>query len=225
MKRYFIFAILLAYSFSIKAQDTIVTRNGETIISKLVEVNPTNVRYKRFDYQDGPLFMLEKQDLKFIVYVNGMKDSFENYVAPPAPVIKFPAIDLTMQTSGKHYYYKERRIGEPDMLAIAGKLNDPKINLMIKKTEEKKLVQNITAIAGIPLFISGFYIYESNRPKRSHRGSTSVSSSSHIQAQKNGEYLMLGAVASELASFYFSIDRRRHAHIVVDAYNKEISKR
>ena len=226
MKWYFLFAILLFSSLFIKAQDTIVTRNGEKIISKLVEVNPTNIRYKRFDYLDGPLFMLEKQDIKFILYGNGMKDSFENYVAPPAPAVKFPVVDLTMQTSGRSYFYKERRIGEPDMLAVAGKLNDPKINLMIKKTEEKRLIQNVTRVAGIPLFISGFYIYESNRPRRSRRGAPSPASvSSRVQAQKNGEYLMLGAVASELASVYFTIDRRRHAHIVVDAYNKEISKR
>ena len=223
MKWYFLFAILLFSSLFIKAQDTIVTRNGEKIISKLMEVNPTNVRYKRFDYQDGPLFTLEKQDIKFIVYANGMKDSFKNYV-PPTPIKeKIPAIDLSMQTSGKYYYYKERRIGEPDMLAIAGKLNDPKINLMIKKTEEKKLIQNVTRIAGIPIFISGFYIYESNRPKRTRRAPAPISTPSHIQAQKNGEYLMLGALGSELASVYFTIDRRRHDHIVVDAYNKEIS--
>ena len=63
---------LLPLSLLCKAQDTIVKRNGEKVTVKLMEVNPNDVRYKRLDYLEGPLFTVQKQDIKFIVYANGI---------------------------------------------------------------------------------------------------------------------------------------------------------
>lgn len=219
MKHLFLFVFLFLLSLFIKAQDTIVKRNGDKLIVKLIEVNPHDVRYKRLDYIEGPLFKLQKQDIKLIVYGNGIKDSFENYVAPPAMNENFQAPDLSMQTSGMFYYYKERRITEPDMLAVAKKINDPKINLMIKKVEEKKFIQNATMIASVPLFISGFYLYAANLPTKRR---SSISNSSRINAQQNGKYLMLGALGCDLVSICFLFDRKRHDTIVLNAYNKKI---
>ena len=221
--------LVLCFSFLllpllIKAQDTIVKRDGEKIIAKLAEVNPNNVRYKRFDYQDGPMFTLQKEEIKFIIYANGVKDIFENYVPPPVVRENFSALDLSIQATGKYYYYKERRISEPEMLVISGKLKDPKINLIIKKVEDKKFIQNVTAIGSIPLFVSGLYIYEANRPTRSRRGRPSISNSSKVQAQKNGEYLMLAGLACDIASVSFMFDRRKHDHIVVNVYNEYIKR-
>src|ERR1017187_2864965 len=75
--------VLLAFFVSpfhlLTAQDTIFKRDGEKLIVKLKEVNPGDVRYIRFDYQSGPLYTLLKQEIKYIVYSNGLKESFENY--------------------------------------------------------------------------------------------------------------------------------------------------
>lgn len=210
---------LISLPFFSRSQDTIVKRNGEKITVKLMEVNPNDVRYKRLDYLEGPLFTVQKQDIKFIVYANGIKDSFENYVAPPPIKENFPAPDLSMQTSGRYYYYKERRLDEPDMLAVARKINDPKINLMIQKVEEKRFIQNSTRIASLPIFAAGLYIYSTSLPTRKR---SSISSPTRINAQQNGEYLMLGALACDLVSVYFSFDRKRHANIVLNAYNKKL---
>ncbi len=206
----------------LQAQDTIVKRNGNKLIVKLVEVNPDNVRYKRLDYQEGPVFTLSKQEIKLLIYPNGIHESFENYVPPVVKeaILSPPAIDLSIQPSGSKYYYKERRISEPDMLAIVSKQNDKKINLMIKKVEEKKFIQMTTMILSLPIFITGLYLYAANTPRRSKRGSTTPTTSAEMRV--NGEYLMLAGVACELVSISFKLNRTKHAHMVVDAYNAYI---
>lgn len=218
MKHLIIVCVLFSLSLSVKAQDTIIKRDGAKIVVKLTEVNPDNVRYKKFDYLDGPVFTLQKEEINYLAYSNGTKESFENYV-PPVIKGNISPPDLSMQTTGKYYYYKERRISEPDMLAIAGKLKDPKLDLMIKKVEEKRFIQNVSLATSVPLFLSGAYIYEKNRPIRSRRRPP-TQSSAKAQAQKNGEYLMLGALACDVVSVSFMFDRRNHAHILVNAYNQ-----
>jgi hypothetical protein len=216
------FFILISFGFA-NAQDTIVKRNSEKIISKVIEVNPHNVRYKRLDNIDGPIYTLEKEQINYIIYFNGIKELYDSYVAlPPANVISVPQ-DLSIQTSGKYYYYKELRITEPDMHVIVRRLKDPKINLMVKSAENKKFIQNISFIASVPVFISGFYIYQTNKPMRGRRGRPSTQSSSQIQGQKNGITLMVAALVCDVVSLSFMFDRRRHNHLIVNAYNKAIT--
>ena len=225
MRHFFLFSFfLLSFQF-LKAQDTITKRNGEKLVVKLVEVNPDNVRYRRFDYQDGPVFTLSKQEIKILVYANGKSESFENYVAPVVNAAALPPIDLTMQSTGNKYYYKERRIAEPDMLAIASKQNDKKINLMIKRTENLKFIQKTAGTVSIPVFVYGLILYAANGPRRSRRGSPPPSSTAaSAQARMNGEYIMLGGITCELVCIAFKFDRSKHAHMVVDAYNKLIAQ-
>src|ERR1035437_1108886 len=86
----------------IHAQDTIIKRNEEKIIAKIIEVNQNDIKYKRFDYQDGPTFTVVKWELKYIIYGNGVKESFENFSTPKAvePPIKD---DLSIQPAGRFY--------------------------------------------------------------------------------------------------------------------------
>ena len=227
MKHLFLFSIILFSPFIIFSQDTIVKRNGEKLIVKIMEVNTDNIRYKKTDYIEGPLFMLLKQDISSITYSNGSKDSFENYVPPAVPKQNFVLPDLSIQTSGKFYYYKERKITERDMLAVAGKVNDPKLNLIIKSVDQKRFIQNMTLAGGITLFVVGLDIYARNQPSRGRgRGAPrQPTTSAQTQGQNNGKYLMLGGLACEVASIYFVFDRRKQAHILVGAYNKMIGLR
>src|ERR1035437_4589629 len=143
-------ALLFLYLAFIQAQDTVVKRNEEKVIAKIIEVNQNDIKYKRFDYQDGPTFTVVKWELKYIVYGNGVKESFENYSAPINKVIESPA-DLSFQPAGRFYYYKTQRLAEQNMLDIAWKLQDKKINLFIKKTEANKITKNCFFVGGILL--------------------------------------------------------------------------
>jgi hypothetical protein len=116
-------------------------------------------------------------------------------------------------------------IEEADMLAVAGKLKDKKINLMIKKVQDQEFIQKATTIGGIALFVSGLYVYAKNRPFRGGRrggGVPIAATSAQTQGQQTGDFLMLAGLASEVVSISFKISRTRHAHLVVESYNKAI---
>lgn len=226
MKNLFLFVSVLLSTLVLNAQDTLVKRNGETLAIKLTEINPDNLKYKRFDYQDGPLFTIPKEEVKLIIYQNGKKELFENYIPPPI-VKAAPGEDVSILMSGKYFYYKERRIREPDMLSIVYKLNDKRLNAMGKNVERLKLIQNLTTLLGASLFMYGIYEYQSNRPRPQRRGrggGAPIATTANLQAQNNGKILMLCGLASGIVSISFMIDRRKHDRFVVDAYNKYIGK-
>ncbi len=58
------------------AQDTITKKTSENIQAKVLEISTTEVKYKRFDNQSGPTYILPIADVLFIRYENGSIDTF-----------------------------------------------------------------------------------------------------------------------------------------------------
>ncbi|MEI6852315.1 MAG: DUF2846 domain-containing protein [Bacteroidota bacterium] len=58
------------------AQDVIFKKNGDEIKAKIQEVGVTEVKYKKFESQDGPVYSILKTDVFMIKYENGTKDVF-----------------------------------------------------------------------------------------------------------------------------------------------------
>lgn len=66
----------IAINLSAFSQDVITQKSGEDIQAKILEVNQTEIKYKKFDNQNGPTFTLLKSDVLMIRYENGTKDIF-----------------------------------------------------------------------------------------------------------------------------------------------------
>ena len=75
MKRLLIIVVLSLPGLTVGAQDLIVRRDGQSVKAKITEVNPDNVRYKRFDNLEGPTFTILLSDIQSITYENGTTDS------------------------------------------------------------------------------------------------------------------------------------------------------
>ena len=76
----FLFAIGLlfgasAFSF---AQDLITTKEGKDIQAKILEVNSTEVKYKKYNNIDGPIFTMKKSEILLVRYENGENEVFSN---------------------------------------------------------------------------------------------------------------------------------------------------
>ena len=65
--------------------DVIMLRNGEEIKGKVLEINLTEVKYKRCDNPNGPIISLRKQDVFIIKYANGTKDVINNATTQSNP--------------------------------------------------------------------------------------------------------------------------------------------
>ena len=78
MKNILLFILFICSSNIIKAQDTLSMRSGETILVKVIEVGTSEVKYKKLDNLNGPVFSMLKSDLLMIKYENGTKDDFSS---------------------------------------------------------------------------------------------------------------------------------------------------
>jgi hypothetical protein len=65
----------LTFSFS---QDVITKKSGEDIQAKILEVAQNEIKYKKFDNQNGPSFSIAKSDILIVRYQNGTKDVFSD---------------------------------------------------------------------------------------------------------------------------------------------------
>jgi hypothetical protein len=73
MKYILLFILFICSSNIIKAQDTLSTRYGESILVKVIEVGTSEVKYKKLDNLNGPIFSMLKSDLLMIKYENGTR--------------------------------------------------------------------------------------------------------------------------------------------------------
>lgn len=59
------------FGFSGYSQDTIKLKNGSVLPSKVLEITTTEIKYKRFDNLEGPVYTMLKNEVKSIKYKNG----------------------------------------------------------------------------------------------------------------------------------------------------------
>lgn len=57
-------------------KDIIVLNSRDTVKAKILEVTPTEVKYKKMNYLDGPTFIILKSEISKITYGNGDVESF-----------------------------------------------------------------------------------------------------------------------------------------------------
>jgi hypothetical protein len=74
MKKSFVLMIVVLFfgvAFSVSAQDMIVLKDGNMIEAKVMEISPSEIRYKRFDHLDGPTIVIPTANVLSIRYENG----------------------------------------------------------------------------------------------------------------------------------------------------------
>ena len=74
-------ALCLAFQ-KVKAQDVIVKKDGTTILSKVLEVNEENLKYKKLKNLQGPTYSVSLSEIMSVNYENGEKDTFEKINNP-----------------------------------------------------------------------------------------------------------------------------------------------
>ena len=62
--------------------DVITLQNGDEILAKVLEVNQTDIKYKKCNNLDGPLMVESVDNVFMIKYVNGSKDVFNKTAKP-----------------------------------------------------------------------------------------------------------------------------------------------
>ena len=93
-KLFYLLFFLLGLGRTLHAQDLLTKRNGEEIPVIVLEVTPTEVKYRRADNLNGPLYTVPRAEVFMVKYINGTKQLFDAVATPPAPapvVVPAPA--------------------------------------------------------------------------------------------------------------------------------------
>ena len=77
-KLLFIVGFLFGAGLFSFAQDLITTKDGRDIEAKILEVTTTEVKYKRFNNLDGPIFTMSKNEILIVRYENGENEVFQS---------------------------------------------------------------------------------------------------------------------------------------------------
>jgi len=212
---------LLACS-SVWSQDTLVKRNGERVLVKVLEVNPSDIRYKRFNHLDGPLYIINKSEIAFIAYPDGLHETYEQ-AAPPPPTIVVntpPAIvDKRLYRDGNEYLLNGRRLGERDLFAELDRQKNPEVKLLLKQTKNRKAAQYALGAGGLVLGVASIFVITGGPQFL-------VTSQSNASAEHGtltaGLLIAQVALLSEVASLVFKIERRDHTALLLNAYNDSL---
>jgi hypothetical protein len=68
------------------SQDQLFKKDNTKLEVKILEINPTEIKYKLFNYEDGPIITVLKSEVALIIYKNGMHEVITE--TPETPVVK-----------------------------------------------------------------------------------------------------------------------------------------
>lgn len=124
LKRLFVIISLLCIAGVASAQDVIVKKDNTTILSKVIEVSSSEIKYKKWSNQDGPIYSISRSDIISINYQNGDVEKFENSSSNP--------IIIQQNNSSKNGYMERdgngleldgRELSDAEVRALVGEEN------------------------------------------------------------------------------------------------------
>lgn len=166
MKKIFFFCIAFVTALAANCQDIIIKKTGEEIKAKVLEIGVSEVKYKRFDFQDGPVYTIAKTEVIMVRYENGINEVISTTTpTPPAPSnnqTSVPPPSQPEQVSNKiesamgSYRQNGRYISKTRVISTLKATNDPEIMKLLRKSSNKKTTGTVVALGlGLPLIIVG----------------------------------------------------------------------
>ncbi len=236
MKIYFSFLVLLFFVFQkANAQDTIIKINGDKVIAKVMEVNETEIKYKLFDFLDGPLYVAARAEVKIIKYGKGIKETVsegKNNEPPVIQLIKSPneiregstLLSPKIDDFQVSFSYKNEMINEFQMQTILVHTRDSEIIAMVQKSQQAKRREKI-GYATIPFAIGAtvaalyFKKYSENNNIKNTR---SDYTNSELNKYKNiAGICLIGTIICPVTSGVLSHKRKGYNSEAIRLYNQK----
>ena len=103
MNKFLTLLLFVTISIVSFAQDIIITKDKERIQAKILEVSKDEIKYKKFTYQDGPVFSFDIDEIVTVAYENGEVEIYDedtieeknemiNLIGSPATTASNPVI-------------------------------------------------------------------------------------------------------------------------------------
>lgn len=82
-QKFLFIVMMILYCNLTYCQDMITKKTGEDISAKVLEVTSSEIKYKKSDNLEGPIFSILKSEVLIIRYKNGTKDVFNEISKNP----------------------------------------------------------------------------------------------------------------------------------------------
>jgi hypothetical protein len=195
MKRLLFFVICLFNLSIVFSQDVIITTSGDKIKAKVSEIGIDQIKYKKFENQEGPVISILKTDVFMINYENGTKDIFNS--SAKLPVITQPSEGKEMNLTA---LLEAEKISE---LTIEG--GDSTFSITITKNDQK-LPLDVLIPAGVTKlgFIEMGQIH-----------SAGISYTFTFSSEKRSLKMFTNVETNNLESDGFSIVSQASEHVII----------
>lgn len=210
------------------AQDTIYKRTGEVLATKILEINPKDVSYKRLDLMDGPLFILNKTEIWKIKYFNGTIDFFDQVKEEKAVIVTPQTIpysqskeynEIQLSYRKGTYTYQGRRISDRSVIFMSENRNqtlkNKEFEYVIQQSKQNKALQYAVGFGGAGLSVVGLM-----GSAIAADGSTTAGDQNIIAAVALTSVGVF--IASQVLSFNFKLKRIKYANQAADLYNENL---
>ena len=110
-----LFVIIVGMATIASAQDIITTIDSQEIKAKILEISSTQVKYVDFNYQDGPVYVFNADEIASITLANGEVKTFAQKENPESLSVSNSTITqnpYVLRTGNRYYYNGEEMRGE-----------------------------------------------------------------------------------------------------------------
>ncbi|MCW3086035.1 MAG: hypothetical protein JWP12_3401 [Bacteroidetes bacterium] len=222
---------LIAFTFligTIHAQDSIFKTNGNVVAAKILEISSTEIKYKKYQFLDGPTYVENKTSIRSIKYSNGLKEDFAPAPAPQA--VQTPQTIAPPTETGADYYSKQNDTYKQTKLEYSGtyflynnrKMGENTAHSMLLQTKDKDIINLVqqskdahalkfVGFGAIPLGIGALYFL-----------AQSISYTNNVNSAKlaTSGLCLIGAIACPIVSGIYSKKRRIYNQEAVKLYNE-----
>jgi hypothetical protein len=114
---------LLCIAGTITAQDVIVKNDQSTVMSKVLEITSTEIKYKKWNNQDGPTYSISRSEVLSINYENGEVEKFSDNATSQSNTfqdITQPPRKGIMECSGSRLLLNGRVLSDEEVRYLVG---------------------------------------------------------------------------------------------------------
>lgn len=221
-------------SFAAFSQDTLVNYDNTIKLVKVLEVSIYEVKYKRFDNIDGPVYVQLKSDLKMIKFQNGTVQDFSSEKRPTTnftPAYTPSSTDNSgdyfsnkyahqdnLEVWGRGFRYKGSFMNERELYLFLNKTHDREINALVEKAKDAKAKQKIGFVT-IGFGVGTMYFLLKSMRYASYTNAGT--------AKLNSKYLAysgicaLGTIACPVMSGVFRSKHANYNRQAINLYNQK----
>lgn len=149
------------FGYRLTAQDTLIKKNGDKVIADIIEISTNEIKYKRFQMPNSPLYIDHKNNVLEIHYTNGLIERYgsviEDCISKQSVLAPATAESNNIEAWGTVYYFHGVTLTESDLYDVLLEKSNPTIQQWVDKSKRAKRKQALGYMA-IPLAIGSTFL-------------------------------------------------------------------